>query len=145
MIRPYAPNNKSEVIALLQLNIPKYFDPSEFTDFENYLDHELEDYFIYEEGAEIIGSGGINYFKDQKTARIAWDMIHPDHHGKGIGKKLVEHRIAHIRKQPHIESIIVRTSQLAYAFYQKMGFQLVSITKDHWAKGFDLYLMEMEL
>jgi ribosomal protein S18 acetylase RimI-like enzyme len=41
--------------------------------------------------------------------------------------------------------IIVRTSQLAYKFYQKVGFELEKTEKDFWAKGFDLYQMKMNL
>ena len=38
--------------------------------------------------------------------------------------------------------ITVRTSQLAFGFYEKRGFELKGIEKDYWAEGFDLYRME---
>jgi ribosomal protein S18 acetylase RimI-like enzyme len=60
-------------------------------------------------------------------------MINPKHHGKGIGKKLAQHRIKHLNKNQNIELIIVRTTQLVYKFYEKMGFKLVKIEKDFWA------------
>jgi ribosomal protein S18 acetylase RimI-like enzyme len=41
----------------------------------------------------------------------------------------------------NITTIMVRTSQLAYKFYEKNGFILKEIEKDYWAKGFDLYSM----
>ena len=65
--------------------------------------------------------------------------------GKGIGKQLVQHRIEVIKTKPDIERIIVRTSQLVYQFYEKCGFQLITVKKDFWAKGFDLYKMEIKL
>ncbi|MHA7057839.1 hypothetical protein ACWGOQ_0011500 [Aquimarina sp. M1] len=34
---------------------------------------------------------------------------------------------------------VVRTSQFASKFYEKMGFALVKIEKDFWVDGFDLY------
>jgi hypothetical protein len=39
---------------------------------------------------------------------------------------------------------MVRTSQVAYQFYQKAGFDLEKIEKDFWAKGFDLYQMKFK-
>jgi ribosomal protein S18 acetylase RimI-like enzyme len=144
MIRKYTDNDKSKLIQLLRQNIPEYFAPSEEIDFEEYLENEREDYFVYEEDSEIMGAGGINYFPDEKTARISWDMIDPRHQGKGIGKKLTQHRMNHLNHKSNIERITVRTSQLAYQFYEKMGFELEKIEKDFWAKGFDLYQMKMD-
>ena len=145
MIRPYAAKDKPETIALLRQNTPAYFDPSEEADFNHYLDVEREDYFVYEEEGRIVGAGGINYFPKEKTARISWDMVDPAMQGKGIGKKLTQFRIDHILKDPRIAFIVVRTSQLAYAFYEKMGFEVVSIEQDYWAKNYHLYQMQMPI
>lgn len=145
MIRPYHEKDRTEIIALLKLNIPTYFDPSEEKDFVEYLDQHLEDYFVFEKEGKLIGSGGVNYAPDGSTARISWDFIHPNHHRQGIGKQLTLHRIAHIKIHPNIRHITVRTSQLAYTFYQKMGFALIRTEKDFWAKGFDLYEMQLTL
>ena len=122
-----------------------YFDASEEKDFIEYLDHKLEDYFVIEYEKKVVGSGGINYFPSDHVARISWDMVHPNFHGKGFGKKLMLHRIDHIKRNKAIHKIQVRTSQLAYQFYQKTGFTLEKIEKDFWATGFDLYQMNMTL
>lgn len=144
MIRDYRTNDKSEVIDLLRLNTPEYFDPSEEKDFENYLDHQAEDYFVYEVNSKIIGAGGINYCLKDKLARISWDMIDPKLQGKGIGKKLIQYRLKRINENPEIEQIMVRTSQLAYQFYEKFGFELERVEKDFWAKNFDLYQLTIK-
>ena len=144
MIREYSNNDKSKTIELLRQNTPEYFASSEEVDYEKYLENEIEDYFVYEENSTIIGAGGINYLWDEKIARISWDIIDSKNQGKGIGKKLIQHRINHLNKKPNIELIIVRTTQLVYRFYEKMGFELEKIEKDFWAKGFDLYHMKMD-
>lgn len=143
MIRKYATKDKSQAIELLRKNTPEYFDASEETDYKNYLENEVEDYFVYEEDSKIIGVGGINYFPEEKLARISWDMIDPNYQGKGIGKKIVQHRINHLNNNPTIELIVVRTTQLVYKFYEKMGFELEKVEKDFWAKNYDLYQMKM--
>jgi N-acetylglutamate synthase-like GNAT family acetyltransferase len=143
MIREYSYKDKSKVIELLRKNTPEYFDASEENDFENYLENEVEDYYVFEENSEIIGAGGINYFTEQKLARISWDIINPKSQGNGIGKKLTQYRVNHLNRNPNIESIIVRTTQLVFKFYEKMGFELEKVEKDFWAKDFDLYQMKM--
>jgi hypothetical protein len=42
MIREYADSDKPEVLNLLLSNMPKYFDPEEVKDFEEYLDVKRE-------------------------------------------------------------------------------------------------------
>ncbi|MEO5790031.1 MAG: GNAT family N-acetyltransferase [Gelidibacter sp.] len=144
MIRAYTNKDKSKVIELLRKNTPEYFDPSEESDFEKYLENEVEDYFVYEQNSEIIGAGGINYFPEEKLARISWDMINPKSQGNGIGKELIQYRINLLNANPSIEFIMVRTSQLVHKFYGKMGFELEKVEKDFWAKNFDLYQMQMK-
>ena len=156
-IRFYQNTDKEAVIKLIQLNIPTYFEESEEEDFVDYLEKYKEDYFVIADKStnQIIGCGGINYFFDENVvgndtnnginlARISWDIIDPNFQGQGIGKKLLLHRINHIQSK-NIKIIVVRTSQLAYKFYQKVGFELEKTEKDFWAKGFDLYQMKMNL
>jgi len=143
MIRKYSNTDKRAVIELLKQNTPKYFDFSEEKDFENYLDNEVEDYFVYQEDSEIIGAGGINYFPNEKTARISWDMVAPSSQGKGIGTILTEYRLNYLKENLNVEQIIVRTTQLAYPFYEKLGFELERTESKFWSENFDLYQMKM--
>lgn len=143
MIRPYTNTDKSKVMELLRLNTPHYFDPSEEKYFNYYLDDKVEEYFVYEYNSEIIGAGGINYFPVENLARLSWDMIDPRSQGNGIGTKLMQHRIKRLNTNLNVELIVVRTTQLTYKFYEKMGFQLEKVEKDFWSKNFDLYQMEM--
>lgn len=140
-IRPYTSRDRQAAMHLIRINIPEYFAVNEEKDFATYLNDGIEDYFVVEKAGEIIGCGGINYDPQQKEAIISWDMIHPDHHGKGIGRKLLHYRLDKIRQSGQFSTIRVRTSQLAYGFYERAGFKLVQIKSDYWGQGFDLYDM----
>ncbi|MCZ4409727.1 GNAT family N-acetyltransferase [Cryomorphaceae bacterium 1068] len=144
-IRPYQEKDKSAVLDLLRKSTPMYFHPAEESDLVQYLNEEVEDYFVALSGEQIIGSGGVNYFPAEIKARISWDIIDTDFQGKGIGRLLVEHRLAVIQRRADINTVEVRTSQIAHGFYYKMGFSLGSVEKDYWAKGFDLYRMRYSL
>ena len=64
--------------------------------------------------------------------------------GKTLGTLLLKYRIEKLKSIGSIQRITVRTSQAAYGFYEKQGFVLNEIKKDYWAKGFDMYNMELK-
>lgn len=140
-IREYKAADKDNVIAILKLNVPAYFAESEIKDLEDYLENNLEKYFVAVIENQIIGAGGINFEDNGKTAKISWDFIDPKFHGKGLGQSLLKYRIDLVKSIDNSITIMVRTSQLAYKFYEKNGFILQEIEKDYWAKGFDLFNM----
>ena len=141
-IRSYTESDRPSVLKLLALNTPNRFSPKEKEDFEHYLNKEIEQFFVVEIGDEIIGCGGINFSNDPTTGKISWDIINPDFQGQGIGKACLDYRIDILKKYPRLDRIIVRTSQHAFQFYEKNGFELLEIHNDYWAKGFDMYLMK---
>ncbi|MGK7397515.1 MAG: GNAT family N-acetyltransferase [Candidatus Cyclobacteriaceae bacterium M3_2C_046] len=100
---------------------------------------------MYRENDRIIGAGGINYFYHQGLTRLSWDLVHPNYHERGIGTSLVQYRLEIIKTNPLIKKVQVRTSQLTYGFYEKMGFRLEKTEKNSWADGFDLYQMVMSI
>lgn len=144
MIRAFKINDIQALLALFDRNVPSYFDLSEREDFQRYLEKEVEDYYVIEYEGNIIGCGGINYNLVEMKAIISWDIIHPDYHGKGFGRKLIDYRLNHIQNNSNIKIIIVRTSQFTYEFYKKMGFELKETQKDFWAEGIDLFYMEQQ-
>lgn len=129
----------------MRLNIPAYFAPEEAEAFEDYLLTKREDYFVLETaGGEVMACGGINWLDDSSEARLSWDMVHPEAHGKGYGTMLVNHRLGIVKTKTGIKRIVVRTSQLAFGFYTRCGFVLKEIVHHYWAPGYHLYFMEYE-
>lgn len=142
IIERYTDQNESEVLNLLRLNTPQSFSPDEEKDLLHYLHHYADDYFVLKINDEVVASGGYNIAEDGITAKISWDIVHPDNQRMGFGKILTKFRIDEIKKEGGIEYLSVRTSQLAYKFYQRFGLNLRETAKDFWAKGFDMYRLD---
>ncbi len=140
-IRPYTAADRENVLHLLRLNTPQYFAPSEEKDLVHYLENHADHYFVVESGGALLGCGGFNFSDDRTVGKISWDIFHPGHQGKGLGSALTRYRIEQLKAYDSVQVISVRTSQVAYKFYEKFGFQLQETIKDYWAEGFDLYRM----
>ena len=130
MIRLSKHSDRDVLIQNMKSNVPQYFAESEIVEFMDYLNEHAEHYYVYEDHGTIIGSGGINYFLDEGVARISWDIIHPAHQNRGIGKQLVLYRINEIKKIPKIKFVIVRTSQMVYPFYCEDSLHIPQLLKD---------------
>ena len=127
---------------LIGLNTPRFFAKEEADDLSRYLDKEIELYYVLSVDNKIVGCGGINFAENKTVGKISWDIIHPDFQGRSLGTLLLKHRLEVLQSIESIRKITVRTSQVAYKFYEKQGFILHEIKKDYWAEGFDMYYME---
>ena len=119
-IREYRTTDKDDVMELIRRNTPEYFAAEEEIDLSDYLDREIESYYV-----------------------LVTNIIHPDYQGKSLGKQLLEYRIDKLKSIDRVRKITVRTSQLVYKFYQKQGFVLKTTHKDYWAKGIDWSMKEI--
>lgn len=141
-IREFKSSDTPFLIEVLRLNIPQYFAESEVDDLQEYLEYKTEMYFVAEIEGNIIGGGGINYADDYRTGKLSWDFVDPKFQGEGVGTKLLNHRINLLKSMQSMRTIVVRTSQFAYKFYEKNNFVLDSIVRDYWSEGIDLYNMK---
>ncbi len=140
IIRPYQSTDQDAILAIIKLNTPHYFAENEAEELKQYLNHELEDYFVIEKDDKVVGAGGINYPLNENFAVISWDLIHPDFQKIKLGNQLLNFRM-NLIKQKGYTRIRVRTSQMTYRFYEKSGFSLTEIIPNYWSKGYDLYDM----
>lgn len=142
-MRPYEPADRPSVLEVFRLNTPEFFDVNEQADLEKYLNEYGSTYFVMEMEGRIIGGGGYHFEEDGRTGRLSWDFIDPHYKGKGLGRKMILHCLEELRKSPHLEKTAVWTSQLAYKFYSRFGFETQEIKENFWGPGLDLYRMEM--
>ena len=91
---------------------------------------------------KLVGCGGINFKENGAVGLLSWDFLNPQVQRMGVGTALLNHRIDILKSMPTVKKIKVRTSQHAYHFYEKGGFELIEKVEDYWAVGFDLYSME---
>jgi ribosomal protein S18 acetylase RimI-like enzyme len=145
MIRPYKIEDKAQLIEIFNRNTPQYFDPKEVQDFEAYLEKYPETYLTVLHDGKIVGGTGYYFKEEDNSGRITWIFFHPDSAGLGLGRLSVEYCMAILKTSPKVQKLVVTTSQLAFRFFEKFGYQLVQTEKDYWGQGLDLYLMEIKL
>src|SRR5258705_6112099 len=133
MIRSFNISDKEQLVEILKLNTPKYFDLKEVKDFEDYLDQHHETYFTVEHKNKIVGGTGYYVNDSDRSGQIKWIFFHPGSARRGLGRQVVEHCLTILKSDPRVEKLIVTTSQLAYQFFEKFGYRLVKTEKDYWA------------
>lgn len=66
------------------------------------------------------------------SLELDWLMVHPDHHGAGIGALLIEEGVAWLGKDRPLWLNVIRANARAIAFYRKFGFEVDPATAtDH--------------
>lgn len=149
--RPYEENYKEGCMTAFRSNMPDYFATAEVEEFEFFLDKiskqtiPLKTYY-YVVGMEnrVIGCGGFGDKEDTGTITLAWGLIHHDFHKKGLGEKLLEFRIRHIRQIYPAVPVFLDTTQFTFPFFEKYGFVVTEITPDYYAKGMHRYDMVLK-
>lgn len=146
LIRPFKVTDNEGLINIFNLNTPQYFAKHELDEFLNYLQtSHASTYFVVEENERIIGGAGYEIRKSDDSGRINWIFLHPDFKSTGIGRQVVQQLIQLIKIDTSVNKLVVRTSQFAFVFFEKLGYKTLLIEKDHWAPGLDLYLMEQPI
>lgn len=142
IIRSYITADRDAIIELFLLNTPAFFCEEEQQDLERFLDSEIENFFVAEEDGVIVACGGSN--TKGNTGFLSWYIVHPDHQGKGFGKILALHNLDLLQANKDLDNIEVRTSQLVYPFYEKLGFKLISTQDHYWGHNMHLYHMRLQ-
>ena len=143
-IVPYESKYFENCIEIIQSNTPKYIDPSEHSDYKDYLLRNDETYFVLFNDINLVSCGGYGLIKSRTKVVLSWGLVHSQHHNKGYGSELLKYRLNHIKNNyPDIE-IHLDTSQKTYKFFEKFGFNVKQISKNGYGKGLDRYDMVLE-
>lgn len=150
-IKPYLPEYKNRLLQIFKSNIPLYFANEELPLFDGFLDRDASTrgpYSLILNDDEVVGCGGIalnspTQFTNQLHVIMTWGMVDNQFHKQGYGKVLLLHRINQAKELFPGVKIALGTTQHTHQFFEKYGFKTVAFEKDHWAKGLDLYQMEL--
>lgn len=142
--RPYEKADREACMALFESNCPKYFAPEERADYEDFLDTLNCDYSVLTIGEELVGCGGIHVDAETGQGNLCWGMVDQSRHKSGLGKALLEFRLAAIKANPAATHVHIDTSQLSGPFFAKYGFKETHKTKDGYGAGIDHVEMILE-
>lgn len=105
-------------------------------------------FFLLEEEGKWYGFIGTEKFEEKSAIKIHKLYVLPQEHGKGLGKKLIEH-VKNIGLNDQIDFLFLNVNRFnkAVQFYQHLGFTIekeenIDIGSGYWMED---YVMKLEL
>lgn len=145
-LRDYRPVDRAACLALFEGNVPEYFAPSERADFEAFLDAIDFPYLVIEEQGGVLACGGWARRRfDPGIVDLCWGMVRRDLHKTGLGRRLLEARLAQVRAAADIRAVMLQTTQHTEGFFARYGFVTRQVVSDGFAAGFHLHEMRLDL
>jgi N-acetylglutamate synthase-like GNAT family acetyltransferase len=143
-IRSYAPRDRKACLDILDGNTPEFFVSADRSAFAKFLDNRPGPYFVVEEHGTVVACGGWA-IESQDVAVLTWGMIRRDLHRRGIGRRLIHHRLAAIRADGCANTVRVRTVQLVQEFFAREDFAVTGVVPNGFGQGLDQVTMELRL
>ncbi|WP_139488643.1 GNAT family N-acetyltransferase [Brevibacillus dissolubilis] len=118
--------------------------------------HELRKYFelfpqlVFKAvtGDKIIGFACAGVDMYQTTGYLLFSNVSPDYQGRGLGKRLIEARLAALRHYPTLERVLVTvnpTNTASINALRSFGFVYSHTEKDYYGPGTDRDIMALQL
>lgn len=126
-------------------NVPDDFRVEERGEFAAFLDGLPGPYWVVEERDRVVGCGGVAVEADGETASLCWGMVMRDRQGEGLGRWLLEERLAWAARERGVRRVAVHTSQRTRGFFERSGFRVVRVAPDGIAPGLDAVDMVLEM
>ena len=146
--RRWRPDDAQACLAVFDSNVPTYFATAERPAFAAFL-VEMPCAYLVGEAADggVVACGGWFHAPErgEGVAGLAWGMVRRDWHGRGVGRQLLEARLAGVRVMPGVHTLAISTSQHTEAFYARAGFAVAERAADGHAPGIDRVEMRCRL
>jgi GNAT superfamily N-acetyltransferase len=142
-VRGYGVGDREGCLGVFDSNVPDDFRVEERGGFEAFLDDLPGPYWVMEdEAGRVVGCGGYAVEADGRTATLCWGMVERGRQGEGLGRRLLERRIAEAVADPAIDRLALHTSHRVRGFFERLGFRATGATQDGIAPG--LHAVDME-
>ena len=143
-IRPYNSEDRPGCLELFKSNIPKFFLPSELSDFNEFLAKYTQDvYWVLEDSGKILACGGIGVRNGE--GRLHYGIVANDRHRKGLGSRLIKFRLGKLIENSDVVAISLDTSQHNPKFFNRFGFVETSRKENAYGPGLHRYDMRWVL
>lgn len=146
---PYDPDFRQACTAIIGSQIGSYLAPGEEVDFQHFLDDlQNEDsnttFWVVRAKGEITGCGGLRL--EGECATLCWGILKAGSLSKGIGKALLQHRLAWVKaNHQEVKSVFCDTAPLTEGFFAKHGFKTYFRKPNYWGGELELIAMELSL
>lgn len=152
MIEKAYPDNAKEILSVINTSnreaykaiIPKKHFREPVLSLKQLLeDFQRITFYAYKSEGKIVGVAGLQ-IESEKTGRIHWVYLLPEHQRKGIGTAMVTYleRKAKEKGLKRLRLLTVGKASWAINFYKKLGYQITDKIERPW--GYDVF-MEKEL
>ena len=146
MIRPTTPDDTPTLLALAEATA--VFKPHEIEALDEVLAdyHESNHAYGHAAATALDAAGTIVGFAylapaamTDRTWELWWLAVDPRHHGRGHGRRLLEHAEAHVRRE-NARLFLIETSDTPVyeptrGFYLKAGYTQAAVVADFYADG----------
>jgi GNAT superfamily N-acetyltransferase len=136
--RRYRSSDQSAVLSVFRSNVPDYFSPREEPWVKQVLRDESCPLYVMIENDQILGFGGFEIAEFTNVAYLVFGMVHREHHGRQLGRRLLEFRLAKIaaaRNAPRY--VAVDTTPIIAPFFEHCGFERIAEWPAGYRHGFD--------
>jgi len=132
-VREYTVQDRSAALECFRSNVPAFFSASDEAWFASCLDEPDGPCFVIECDGRLVGFGGYEVSEFYNSAVLVFGQIHAGWHGKGLGNRLLQYRIDHLKANAKpTRYLVVDTTLKVAPFFVKHGFEIVS----HWREGY---------
>jgi N-acetylglutamate synthase-like GNAT family acetyltransferase len=145
-VRTVVESDTQACIALMRENTPEFFTQTELAEFGLWLRSNTSPYLVIEaDSGGLIACGGYHVDVGAKSAGLMWGMVARGRHRQGIGSLLLGERLKRIAADGRALRVVLDTSQHSRGFFERHGFQVVSIQADGFGPGLDRCDMRLSL